>query len=114
MNSLASIHCHGFHKSVSVVYNFTFNGISYAGTTQGTYSSSLASGNGIVMGTTPDSSYNVYAFGNDSTAGTYVINYTCNTSANVYLLAVGGGGQGGGDQGGGGGAGGLISTDWNN
>jgi len=89
---------------------FTVNSITYAGTTQGTFSGSLSTGNEIVNATNTSGTYNVYAFGNISTAGTYVINYTYSGPSNVsaYVLAVGGGGGGGSGPGGGGGGGGVV------
>ena len=79
--------------------------ITYGGITVSAVAGSLGTGNGIVSGAA--STYNVYAFG--STAGQYVINYTCNIASNIYVLAVGGGGGSAHDVGGGGGGGGVAS-----
>ena len=108
MNCLCSINTHAFHKVKAVVAGATvvINSITYQSATVSTYSGALGSGNGIVTGTA--STYNVYAFGNISTAGTYVINYTCNTACTIYVLAVGGGGGGTKYNGGGGGGGGVT------
>lgn len=73
-------------------------------------SGNLASGNGIIGGTsvTNGITYQVYAFGQVSTTGTYTITYSCAVGSYVYVLAVGGGGGGGDNGGGGGGAGGVV------
>jgi hypothetical protein len=96
-------------QSTSSSNNFAVNSITYGGTTQATFSASLGSGNRIVNGLNNTGSYNVYAFGNISSAGTYVINYTYSgQSTNAYILAVGGGGGGGSYGGGGAGGGGVV------
>ena len=99
----------------SVSFNFytvLVNSVSYGGTVQGSFSGSLSSGNGIVKGTSTVSgtTYNVYAFGNVGTSGTYVINCTVASATQCYILAVGGGGGGYNSLRGGGGGGGGVSS----
>lgn len=55
--------------------------------------------------------YNVYTF--TIPGVTYTVNYTCNTTKPIYLLAVGGGGGGGVGGSGGAGAGGMIDQSFN-
>ena len=87
----------------------TTNG-SYTTDQKSSLSSSLATGNGIVGGTsvTNGITYTCYAFGQTSTWGTYTLTYTCTASSYIYVLAVGGGGSGGSYAGGGGGGGGVV------
>ena len=71
---------------------------------------SLSTGNGIIGGTsvTNGITYQVYAFGQVSTTGTYTLTYNCAIASYIYVLAVGGGGGGATVGGGGGGAGGVV------
>uniref|UniRef100_A0A6C0HT39 Glycine-rich domain-containing protein n=1 Tax=viral metagenome TaxID=1070528 RepID=A0A6C0HT39_9ZZZZ len=101
----------------SIAYNdapivFTVNSITYAGTIQSTFSQTLSTGNKIISKKNETNKYNVYAFGNISSAGTYVIDYTYTyrgeLNVKAYVLAVGGGGGGGSYMGGGGGGGGVV------
>jgi len=82
----------------------------YTGNQLGSLSGNLASGNGIIGGTsvTNGITYQVYAFGQVSTTGTYTLTYSCAVGSYVYVLAVGGGGGGAAQGGSGGGAGGVV------
>ena len=73
-----------------------------------TASSSITTGTKFLTGTSVANSktYAIYAFGD--TSNQYTINYTCNSTSSIYILAVGGGGSGGNFGGGGGGAGAVL------
>jgi hypothetical protein len=90
---------------VAAIYN-------YRGSKSFTITSAITNWNNStdVLGTSIFNgiTYKIYAF--KSTGVTYSFNYSCSSTSNIYILAVGGGGGGGLDQGGGGGGGGVIQS----
>ena len=86
--------------------------VTISGITPGTGSlTDISSGTSVTNGVT----YNVYSFqppnlapSSTTSQYTYTVNYSCTTSTQIYVLAVGGGGGGSGTVGGGGGGGGVV------